>query len=69
MDMKNSVAFVFGIFFYLYDFDKFRNKYEGTEVTFKSTADLRSDSDSKQRTALELIKLYVKNKNNKNLVR
>ena len=57
------------LYFFYFSIDKFRNKYEGTEVTFKSTADLRSDSDSKQRTALELIKLYVKNKNNKNLVR
>ena len=58
------------IFIFLFlNFDQFRNKYEGTEVTFKSTADLRSDSDSKQRTALELIKLYVQNKKNKNLVR
>ena len=57
---------------FLYHFDQFRNKYEGTEITFKSTAELRSDLALKQqRTALDLTKLYVHyfgHKKNKNLV-
>ena len=38
----------------------FRRKYEGTEIEFKSIADLRGDCDAYRLTTYQLIKCYIK---------